>query len=250
MTIRGLLFLVLAAAAAALAVGGLAGLAPFGHYPGPYGDIINAVGTSQRHVTNMVTAVTFDYRGFDTLGEEYMLFTAVTGVALLLRDARGTAANARPKRIRGRPRLGRSEAVMAAGRWFAPVTMVYGIYVVLHAQLTPGGGFQGGVVIASALLFFYLGEGYRQWRETVRAPVLDPLEAAGTGLYAAAGFAGLLSGHAFLENVLPLGTTGDLVSGGLIIVLNLGVALAVAAGFALLFVEFLQETRQFKGERT
>ncbi|HJU15537.1 MAG TPA: sodium:proton antiporter, partial [Stellaceae bacterium] len=96
MRIRRLLFLVMAAAAAAMAVRGLLGLAPFGHYPGPYGDIINAVATRERHVTNMVTAVTFDYRGFDTLGEEYMLFAAVTGVALLLRDARGAAANARP----------------------------------------------------------------------------------------------------------------------------------------------------------
>lgn len=249
MTLRRLLFLILAAAAAAMAVEGLRGLAPFGHYPGPYGDIINAVATRERHVTNMVTAVTFDYRGFDTLGEEYMLFAAVTGVALLLRDARGTAANARPKRVRGRPRRGRGAAVMAAGRLFAPVILVYGIYVVLHAQLTPGGGFQGGVIIASALLLFYLGEGYRQWHEMAPATVLDPLEAAGTGSYAAAGFAGFLSGRAFLTNTLPLGTTGKLVSGGLIMVLNLGVAFAVAAGFALVFVEFLQETRQFKGKR-
>jgi multicomponent Na+:H+ antiporter subunit B len=248
MTIRYLLFVAIAIPAATMAVGGLLGLAPFGHYPGPYGDIINAVATRQRHVTNMVTAVNFDYRGFDTLGEEYMLFAAVTGVAMLLRDVREAAANARPKRIRGRPRQGRGEAVMAAGRWFAPVTMIYGIYVVLHAQLTPGGGFQGGVIIASALLLFYLGEGYRQWREMASAPVLDPIEAAGAGSYVAAGFAGLLSGHAFLANVLPFGTTGDLVSGGLIIVVNFAVAVAVAAGFALLFVEFLKETRQSAGE--
>jgi multicomponent Na+:H+ antiporter subunit B len=80
------------------------------------------------------------------------------------------------------------------------------------------------------------------------APVLDPLEAVGAGSYVAAGLAGLLSGHACLENILPSGTTGDLVSGGLIIVVNLGVACAVVAGFALLFLEFLKETRQFRGE--
>jgi multicomponent Na+:H+ antiporter subunit B len=249
MTIRRLLFLVLAAPAAAMAVAGLFGLAPFGRYPGPYGDVINAVAVYQRHVTNLVTAVTFDYRGFDTLGEEYMLFAAVTGVVLLLRGSRGEAANAKPKRIRGRRREGRSEAVTAAGRWFFPITLTYGVYVVLHAQLTPGGGFQGGVVIASALLLLYLGEGYPRWRAMVRSRVLDPLEAAGAGSYAAAGLAGLLSGHAFLANILPLGTTKHLISGGLIGVVNLGTACAVAAGFASLFLEFLEETRQLKGER-
>ena len=83
----------------------------------------------------------------------------------------------------------------------------------------------------------------------VRSRVLDPLEAAGAGSYAAAGLAGLLSGHAFLANILPLGTTKQLISGGLIEVVNLGVAFAVAAGFASLFLEFLEETRQLKGEQ-
>ena len=51
--------------------------------------MINAVAVAERHLTNMATAVNFDYRGFDTLGEEYILFAAVTGLALLLRQARG-----------------------------------------------------------------------------------------------------------------------------------------------------------------
>ena len=50
---------------------------------------INAVAVPERHMTNMATAVNFDYRAFDTLGEEYILFTAVAGLALLLRQARG-----------------------------------------------------------------------------------------------------------------------------------------------------------------
>ncbi|MBV9607990.1 MAG: sodium:proton antiporter, partial [Acidobacteria bacterium] len=65
------------------------GLPQFGHYKGPYGDVINQVGVYERHATDLVTAVNFDYRGFDTLGEEFILFISVIGVALLLRPQPG-----------------------------------------------------------------------------------------------------------------------------------------------------------------
>ena len=74
---------------ALLLLWGFYGLPALGNCPGPYGDEINAVAVEQRHLTNMPSAVDFDYRGFDTLGEEYILFAAVTGLALLLRRARG-----------------------------------------------------------------------------------------------------------------------------------------------------------------
>src|SRR5439155_16679988 len=73
---------------AALFVWALTGLPKFGDFQGEYGRILNTVAGSERHVTNVVSAVVFDYRGFDTLGEEFLLFTAVMAVALLLREAR------------------------------------------------------------------------------------------------------------------------------------------------------------------
>ena len=91
MSAGGRLFLFLAAAAgfAAFLLWGLAGLPAFADYRGPYGDLINAVAPAERHLTNMASAVNFDYRGVDTLGEEYILFAAVTGLALLLRKGAG-----------------------------------------------------------------------------------------------------------------------------------------------------------------
>src|SRR5215212_3261045 len=69
---------------AALLVWGVVGLEPFGHYPGPYGTLLNAAEPDERHAANVVAAVVFDYRGFDTLGEELILFCAVMGLAFLL----------------------------------------------------------------------------------------------------------------------------------------------------------------------
>ncbi len=66
---------------AAFYLWGLAGLPGFGHYPGPYGDIINRIAVAQTNATGVVSAVNFEYRGFDTVGEEFILFVAATGVS-------------------------------------------------------------------------------------------------------------------------------------------------------------------------
>lgn len=225
-------------------VAGLAGLPAFGHYPGPYGDIVNTIGVPVRHVTNMVSLVNYDVRGLDTLGEEFILFAATTGVVMLLRGPRGEATAAPPVRILHRRLRGRSEAVTGFSRWMVPLTAVFGVYVVLHAQLTPGGGFQGGVIVFAALLLIYLGDGYAAWRHLVRSSHLDLAEALGAGIYAVAGLVPLSLGAAYLQNVLPLGQVGSILSGGLIPIVNLGVGIAVAAGFTSVALELLEETRE------
>jgi multicomponent Na+:H+ antiporter subunit B len=220
------------------------GMPAFGDHPLPYGDFASRVLPAERQVTNMVTAVTFDLRGFDTLGEETMLLAAVVGTVVLLRGARGEGTADRPARAPGRAIPPRSEAVVLLCRALAPLTLLYGVYVVLHAHLTPGGGFQGGAIIGSGLLLLWLGEGYAAWRHFVPGHVLHAMEGGGAALYALMGLAALLSGAAFLANVLPLGSLGSLFSGGMIGLVNFGTGLAVAGGFGMLFLEFLEETRE------
>jgi multicomponent Na+:H+ antiporter subunit B len=217
-------------------------LPPFGAHPLPYGDAINRLAPVERHVTNMVTAVNFDYRGFDTLGEEFMLLAAVTGTLVLLRGPRGEGAGNTPGEAVGRSIPPPSEGLVLACRFFAPILLLFGIYVVLHAQLTPGGGFQGGVIIASGALLIYLGEGYSTWRRFIRSHLFDAVEAIGALVFICAGFGPMAAGARFLQNTLPLGETRALLSGGLILVENAGTALAVAGGFLLLLLEFLEET--------
>ncbi len=215
----------------------------FGAHPLPYGDAINDAAPRERHVTNTVSAVNFDYRGFDTLGEEFMLLCAVTGASVLLRGTRGEQTSAQAGEVPGRPIRPRSEATVLTARLMAGVVALFGVYVALHAMTTPGGGFQGGVIIAGGLLLVFLGDGYRGWRELISSHVMDACEGGGATLYALCGFASMATGAAFLQNILPLGTLGDVFSGGLMLVENAGVAFAVAGGFLVLFIEFLEETR-------
>ncbi|HEY3912046.1 MAG TPA: MnhB domain-containing protein [Stellaceae bacterium] len=225
-----------------------AALPPFGEPTAQYGPAVNRLGPELRHVSNMVSAVNFDFRGFDTLGEEFMLVCAVTGAAMLLRGARGEDLSARAGRVEGRAVIGRAESTILISRLFGPATLLFGLYMALHATVTPGGGFQGGVVIASGLLLTYLGEGYRGWRQLIGSRVLDAIEGGGALLFALAGFAPMAFGRAYMQNILPLGTFKDVFSGGLMLVENAGVALAVTGGFAMLFLEFMEETRALESE--
>lgn len=214
----------------------------FGAHPLPYGDAANAAAAA-RHVTNAVSAVNFDIRGFDTLGEEFMLLCAVTGVTVLLRGHRGERRSAAPGRTGRRPVLPRTDAFVLAGRVGAAGLLLFGLYIALHAMTTPGGGFQGGVILACGALLVFLGGGYTLWRRLVRSEAMDACEGIGATLYAVCGFAGLAAGQSFGANILPLGEAKDLFSGGLMLVENAGVTLAVGAGLTVVFIEFLEETR-------
>jgi multicomponent Na+:H+ antiporter subunit B len=234
------LFLVSAAGVAALLLWAVAGLPDFGHYRGPYGSILNAVAPGERHVSNVVASVVFDYRGVDTLGEEFILFGSVMGVALLLREIREPKSRAVDEV--------RSDAVRLLGLAFVAALLVLGLAVVAHGYLTPGGGFQGGVVLAAAFALVYLAGEYRAYRRLTSVRVVDLVEGTGAGGYAAIGIVSLLLGTAYLHNFGPLGTAGTLAAGGSIPFLNAASALEVAAAFVLLFTEFLEELETAKRE--
>jgi len=216
----------------ALVYWGLAGLPRFGDYRGPYGFIINRVATPERHMTNAVTAVVFDYRGFDTLGEEFILFAAVVGTVLLLR-ARGTKPEGE------RDWIG-SDGVRAFGLLFAGPTLVVGLWLVAFGTVTPGGGFQGGVAVAGGFVLVYAAADYRSFRKIGNEHVLDFAKGTGAGGYVVIGLAALVSGAPFLHNLLGPGQSGTLVSSGSVAFINWSVALEVAAANLLLVLEFLE----------
>ncbi|HEX3818039.1 MAG TPA: MnhB domain-containing protein [Chthoniobacterales bacterium] len=227
-----------------LLVRGFSGLPGFGNYPGPYGDMIDHLAPYDRHIPNAVTAVNFDYRALDTLGEEFILFASVSGLVLLLRGKRGEAVSSPPMTPEDRALLPRSAAVHWASFGFAGALLLFGIYVVLHGHLTPGGGFQGGAIAGTATLLVYLGTDYSVYRRSIPKSPNEFLESIGVGIYLLVGIGSMIAGGAFLQNLLPLGERGQFFSAGTIPLINFAVGLEVAGGFALLFAEFLEETRE------
>ncbi len=247
---RQALFWLGAGAVFTLTTMALVRLPGLGRYRGPYGDIINEVALPERHTPQSVAAVTFDYRGFDTLGEEHILLAAVAGVILLLRVQRSERQapakdEASDRRVPPTDDLLRSLGTILFG-W----TLLFGAYIVLHGHLTPGGGFQGGVLLASAFFYIYLAGEYEPFHKLTHASVFELIENIGAGGFTLVGVAGLIAGASFLQNILPLGQPKALFSAGTLLLLNVLVGAEVFGGLILTLSEFFHKTLELRGTDT
>jgi multicomponent Na+:H+ antiporter subunit B len=231
--VRLWIFLPALAGLAALLVWAYTGIPSFGNYRGPYGFIVNRIATPERHMDNAINAVTYDIRGFDTLGEEFILFGAVIGVVLLLRDEEGRSEDVEDDTG--------SDVIRLFGTLAIGAAVLVGLWLIAFGFVTPGGGFQGGVAVASGALLVYLAAGYREWTAFGDESLLDPIKAVGGGGYAVIGLAALVGGLPFLTNFFSGGVTGSVWSGGSAGFVNWSAGIEVAAALVILFSEFLEE---------
>jgi multicomponent Na+:H+ antiporter subunit B len=248
---RRWIFLAGVAGLAAFYLWGLTGLPGFGNYPGPYGDIINHVAVAETNATGVVSAVNFEYRGFDTVGEEFILFVAATGMAVVLRHLRKERQQKEDDPTADWAIPPASDAVRLAALFFTGPVVVMGWFLASHAQTSPSGGFQGGVVLATAFIVIYLSGEFLLFRRVSPADVTDAVEAVGAGGFAAIGVSAVAMGLPYLKNFLPRGTVpGAVSSGGTIPLISFFVGLEVAAAFVLIVGELVEQTLLVRqGER-
>jgi multicomponent Na+:H+ antiporter subunit B len=247
--VRRWVFLAGAVGLAAFYLWGLAGLPGFGGYPGPYGDIINRVAVAQTNATGVVSAINFEYRGFDTVGEEFILFAAAIGVATVLRHLRGERERPASSEAVDRNAPPGSEAIRLVSLVLVGPTLLLGWYLASHAQTSPSGGFQGGVVLATSFILIYLSGEFLVFKRISPADITDAVGAAGAGGFAAVGVAAVAMGLPYLSNFLPLGSTpGAVSSSGTIALISFFVGIEVAAAFVLIVSELLEQTLLFRRE--
>lgn len=226
---------------AALLVWGFAGLSAFGDFNGALALLINHLVVAQRHATDAVTAVNFDYRGFDTMGEEFILFTSVVGLAVLLREQRSEHERAPADAADEYHFQGSSYALRALTLAMVGPVLALSLYVDAHGALTPGGGFQGGLIGAAALLLVFLGGGYVAMRRLSPHVLVELAESSGAAGYTLVGLGGMVFASAFFENFLPLGTPGQLLSAGTMPLSSMAIGLEVTGAFVLLWGEFFDQ---------
>jgi multicomponent Na+:H+ antiporter subunit B len=241
--VRLSLFALAGAGLGAVILIGFTGLPSFGHAHELYGALVNRTEDKLRHATDIVTALNFDIRAFDTLGEEFILFASVTGLVLLLRQLRGEH-----KRDRQTPGIedhafaGASEGQKLVSLILIPLLVAFGAYLVFHGALTPGGGFQGGVVLAAGPIAILLAGRYLSMRAVAPKVLLESSDAIGAVSYALIGLGGLIFAGVYLKNPLPLGSPGQLLSAGMMPLNSIAVGLEVAGAFLLTWTEFLDQT--------
>ena len=167
---------------------------------------------------NLVTAVVVTYRGLDTLGEVTILFLSAAIVSFLLKITSGASRN---RKLRST-----SEILDTASKILVPVILLFGVYVFINGHLTPGGGFQGGAIIASGLVLMLLSQPAKE----VSHKLITIVESISGLSFVLIGVAGVVFAAGFLDNtLLSLGKFGTIFSAGIIPVIYIFVGLKVGA---------------------
>jgi multicomponent Na+:H+ antiporter subunit B len=161
----------------------------FGGDVHPYGQrtIPNALA---RHTPNVISSINFDQRAFDTLGEELILMASALAAVLVLRTVRAEQEDSAGEHAYGPAQV--FDALRITGYLLLPVTIMTAVYIVAHGYLSPGGGFQGGVVLGSAIHLIYLAGDYPALARIRPVPIFETGEAVAAGAFVALalGFAG------------------------------------------------------------
>lgn len=122
----------------------------------------------------------------------------------------------------------------------AGMIFLYGIYIIVHGHLTPGGGFAGGVIIAGSFILVTLAFGsdfLRLVKEETETTIIESISTIMVIFIATAGF--LFGTHIFFNNFLPKGTVGQLVSAGVLPLYNIFVGAEVAASIFIIFLSLV-----------
>lgn len=236
----------------------LAPLVTTGFFPSETNELAEqylAGSDSELAAANAVTAIVVTYRGLDTLGEVTVLFAATVGVGFVLtrrRNAAEEAANeaggaylddlveSPPGDQRAGSAQGPSEILATGSKFLAPLLTLFGIYIFVHGHLTPGGGFQGGVIIAAGVVLSVFGNEDKR----LRHGALAAIESLSGVTYVVLGLLGIILAAGFLDpRFLPIGSTGRLMSAGAIPLIYSVVGLKVGSEIAGV-VDRLREQRE------
>ena len=199
-------------------------------------------GVEETGAINAVAGMILDYRAFDTLGESHVLFTALICVMVLLqRDSK----NMRPDhedyfRIRQEwyyP-TERDPILRRVGMVLGPGILMLGCYILLGGHLGPGGGFSGGAVLGTGLVILASALGDETVDRILTGKRLRWISFLALCFYSLAKGYVFFTGANGLENHIPKGTPGAILSAGLILPLDIAVGLVVGCtmfGFYSLF---------------
>ena len=185
-------------------------------------------------IPNVVTAILGTFRGYDTLGEVFVVFAACIGVLFIL----GVQPDDQPPAT-ALPVAGLKHHLIpqVVGRLLIPFIILFGLYVQFHGEYGPGGGFQAGALIATGIILYALLEGEEAALRAVPRPVLMGLVIGGACLYGGVGVLCILLGGNFLEySVLATDpVTGQQMG---ILLIEAGVGMAVCGALLSIFHAF------------
>jgi multicomponent Na+:H+ antiporter subunit B len=213
--------------------------APIHQYVAPHyiDDSMKEIG-----LPNIVTSVLASYRGYDTMGEVAVIFTAGIGVLALLSISRRRSVE-REKTEHGR--MHEQMILRIVSKALIPFILLFALYVQFHGDYGPGGGFQAGVIFAAAIILYAMLFGFPAAERVVNFSLVRLLSAIGVLIYGSVGVVSLISGENFLDYTA---LAADPVSGQHlgIMLIELGVGITVASVMMIVFFTFNARALQRK----
>lgn len=189
-------------------------------------------GLQETGAVNIVTGMILDYRAFDTFGESCVLFIASCCVLVLLRiDATDGDKRSRKRLEEANDRLFEPKddiILQKCACVMVPLILMFGIYIVLNGHLSPGGGFSGGAVLGSGLIFYLNAFGFEKTGRFFTERIYRRVTLCALTFYCLAKSYSFYTGANHLHSGIPLGVPGAILSSGLILPLNICVGLVVA----------------------
>ena len=199
-------------------------------------------GTEETGAVNAVAGMILDYRAFDTLGESFVLFTALTVATILLRLDRRNMRSGLEDYYRIRFEhyypTERDPVLRVTGLIHGFLILLFGIYILLNGHLGPGGGFSGGAVLGTGLIILASALGDDAMDRFLTARRFRTVSVCALAFYCLAKGYVFFTGANRLENHIPKGTPGAILSAGLILPLDIAVGFVVGLtmfGFYSLF---------------
>jgi len=182
---------------------------------------------------NLVTAIYLDYRLFDSLFEAGILLIAVSGV-MWISQHNTLEKNATFMLDKQKT----PELFITFSRLLYPVMLLFGMYVIINGHLSPGGGFQGGAIVATAILILY----YIDISKSIDVNKILTIEKFLFITLLSVAFMSLITRNEVFTNFIPLDGSTELKSIYLIL-LNIIIGAKVALGLIAIFTAFLKEGR-------
>jgi len=204
---------------------------PFGTSRTEVADHYINKGVEETGAANIVTSVVVNYRSLDTLGEVTILFLAAIGLGAVLATT-----------IRKEDRdTEKASLILSTGcKFLFPFILLFGAYIFIHGHLTPGGGFQGGAIIASAFLLMYLGC-HNEKRINETGIIIS--ESLGGLVFVIIGLIGLAVGtYYFLNNFMPKGEFNTLLSAGIIPIIYIAIGFKVGSELSGIIDQLMEES--------
>ncbi len=198
-------------------------------------------GEEESGAKNIVTNIILNYRGYDTFGEVTVIFTALCSVlAVLKRENIFTSfshLDISPNQT--------SIVVKFIITFMFPLILLFGFYVILHGEDSPGGGFQGGTIVAASLILFAIVFGFRHTLQKIPPRLRVSFENAGPLAFFLIGIIGLFVGSNFLTFMLPIFSENYRLEMArfLLSLLEIGIGIGGGAIFTSIFFSMQREEK-------